>query len=72
MKIQSNLARKCKQFIRERIRINDPNRIYMTFNFTLDAFPEYTRFNKTKKVIAAIQIVEDKDGFGKAKEAVGP
>ena len=44
----------------------------MTFNFTLDAFPEYTRFNKTKKVIAAIQIVEDKDGFGKAKEAVGP
>lgn len=36
-----------------------------TFTFTLDAFPEYTRFNKTKKVIAAIQIVEDKDGFGK-------
>ena len=43
-----------------------------TFTFTLDAFPEYTRFNKTKKVIAAIQIVEDRDGFGKAKEAVGP
>lgn len=36
-----------------------------TFTFTLDAFPEYTRFNKTKKIIAAIQIVEDKDGFGK-------
>lgn len=36
-----------------------------TFTFTLDAFPEYTRFNRTKKVIAAIQIVEDKDGFGK-------
>ena len=35
-----------------------------TFTFTLDAFPEYTRFNKTKKVIAAIQIVEDKDKFG--------
>ena len=35
-----------------------------TFTFTLDAFPEYTRFNGTKKVIAAIQIVEDKDGFG--------
>ena len=35
-----------------------------TFTFTLDAFPEYTRFNKTKKVIAAIQIVEDRDGFG--------
>ena len=36
-----------------------------TFTFTLDAFPEYTRFNRTKKVIAAIQIVEDRDGFGK-------
>lgn len=35
-----------------------------TFTFTLDAFPEYTRFNKTKKVIAAIQIVEDRDKFG--------
>ena len=40
-----------------------------TFTFTMDAFPEYTRFNKTKKVIAAIQIVEDKDGFGKTVEA---
>lgn len=40
-----------------------------TFTFTLDAFPEYTRFNKTKKVIAAIQIVEDKDGFGKETTA---
>ena len=30
-----------------------------TFTFTMDAFPEYTRFDKTKKVIAAIQIVED-------------
>ena len=40
-----------------------------TFTFTLDAFPEYTRFNGTKKVIAAIQIVEDKDGFGKEPAA---
>ena len=40
-----------------------------TFTFTLDAFPEYTRFNGTKKVIAAIQIVEDKDGFGKEPTA---
>lgn len=30
-----------------------------TFTFTMDAFPDYTRFDKTKKVIAAIQIVED-------------
>ena len=28
-----------------------------TFNFVLDAFPEYTRFDKTKKVLAAIQII---------------
>ena len=30
-----------------------------TFTFTLDAFPDYTKFDKTKKVIAALQIVED-------------
>ena len=29
-----------------------------TFTFTMDAFPDYTRFNKTKKVLAAIQIIE--------------
>ena len=28
-----------------------------TFTFTMDAFPDYTRFDKTKKVLAAIQIV---------------
>ena len=28
-----------------------------TFTFTIDAFPDYTRFDKTKKVLAAIQIV---------------
>ena len=27
------------------------------FTFTMDAFPDYTRFDKTKKVLAAIQIV---------------
>ena len=30
-----------------------------TFTFTMDAFPDYTRFNKSKKVLAAIQIIED-------------
>ena len=30
-----------------------------TFTFTMDAFPDYTKFDKTKKVIAALQIVED-------------
>ena len=28
-----------------------------TFTFTMDAFPDYTRWDKTKKVLAAIQIV---------------
>ena len=30
-----------------------------TFTFTLDAFPGTTRFNPTKKVLAAIQIIEE-------------
>ena len=29
------------------------------FTFTLDAFPDYTKFDKTKKVLFALQIVED-------------
>lgn len=36
-----------------------------TFTFTMDAFPDYTKFDKTKKVIAAVQIVEDIATFGK-------
>ena len=32
-----------------------------TFTFTIDAFPDYTRFNKTKKVLAAIQVVTGND-----------
>ena len=35
-----------------------------TFTFTIDAFPDYTRFNKTKKVLAAIQIVTSGDEDG--------
>ena len=30
-----------------------------TFTFTMDAFPDYTKYNKTTKVLAAIQILED-------------
>ncbi len=30
-----------------------------TFTFTMDAFPDYTRFDRSKKVLAAIQIIED-------------
>ena len=29
-----------------------------TFTFTMDAFPDYTRFDKTKKVLAAIQMID--------------
>ncbi len=32
-----------------------------TFTFTIDAFPDYTRFDKTKKVLAAIQVVTGAD-----------
>lgn len=30
-----------------------------TFTFTMDAFPDYTRFDHNKKVLAAIQIIEE-------------
>ena len=30
-----------------------------TFTFTMDAFPDYLRFDKSKKVIAAIQLIND-------------
>ena len=33
-----------------------------TFTFTIDAFPDYTRFDSTKKVLAAIQVIESASG----------
>jgi hypothetical protein len=30
-----------------------------SFTFTMDAFPDYTRFDRSKKVLAAIQIIKD-------------
>lgn len=30
-----------------------------TFTFTMDAFPDYTRFDRSKKVLAAIQVIKD-------------
>jgi hypothetical protein len=33
-----------------------------TFTFTMDAFPDYTKFDKTKKVLFAIQIIDETDG----------
>ena len=38
-----------------------------TFTFTMDAFPDYTRFDKKKKVLAAIQVIDD---AGTLSEAV--
>ena len=32
-----------------------------TFTFTMDAFPDYTRWNKTKKVLSVIQILTEDD-----------
>ena len=33
----------------------------MTFTFTIDCFPAYTKFNKTKKVLATLQILDPED-----------
>lgn len=30
-----------------------------TFTFTMDAFPDYTKFDRTHKVLAAIQVIQD-------------
>ena len=32
-----------------------------TFTFTIDAFPAFTKFNKTKKVMAALQIIDPQE-----------
>ena len=40
-----------------------------TFTFTIDAFPDYTRFDPEKKVLAAIQIVSDDDATEEKRTA---
>lgn len=35
-----------------------------TFTFTMDAFPDYTRFDRTKKVLSVIQIITDDEAEG--------
>lgn len=40
-----------------------------TFTFTLDCFPDYTRWNKEEKVIAAIQIIPKDAGASKIRLA---
>lgn len=43
-----------------------------TFKFTMDAFPGYTYFNPTRKVLCAIQIIEDAMAGAKNVETVFP
>jgi len=50
VKIQSN-------FTFSMASTGDPS----TFTFTMDAFPDYTYFNKTKKVLCVMQIVNESD-----------
>lgn len=38
-----------------------------TFDFVLDAFPEYSKFDATKKVLAILQVVEDTDSDDEAQ-----
>ena len=38
-----------------------------TFTFTIDAFPDYTRFDPTKKVLAAIQVITEAEGAEEVK-----
>lgn len=49
---------KVRAVLKERMQINDLHRRYLTFDFTMDAFPGYTYFDKTKKVLCALQIVD--------------
>lgn len=41
-----------------------------TFTFTMDAFPGYTYFNKAKKVLCVIQIIEDAESSTSTAETV--
>lgn len=61
VKIQSN-------FTFSMASTGDPS----TFTFTMDAFPGYTYFNKTKKVLCVIQIVEDSEASTKEIKSVMP
>jgi hypothetical protein len=42
-----------------------------TFTFTMDAFPDYTRFDRSKKVLAAIQIIKTADAGVDHRHATG-
>ena len=59
VKIQSN-------FTFSMAATGDPS----TFTFTMDAMPGYTYFNKTKKVLCVIQIIEDSEESTKPTQSV--
>lgn len=59
VKIQSN-------FTFSMASTGDPS----TFTFTMDAFPGYTYFDKTKKVLCAIQIVDDKTDRSASRKSI--
>ena len=59
VKIQSN-------FTFSMAATGDPS----TFTFTMDAMPGYTYFNKTKKALCVIQIIEDSEESTKPTESV--
>ena len=61
VKIQSN-------FTFSMASTGDPS----TFTFTMDAFPGYTYFDKKKKVLCVIQVVEDATGSAANWDTVMP
>ena len=61
VKIQSN-------FTFSMAATGDPS----TFTFTMDAFPGYTYFDRTKKVLCAIQIVDDATEITTTQKTVFP
>ena len=61
VKIQSN-------FTFSMAATGDPS----TFTFTMDAFPGYTYFDKTKEVLCAIQVVDDATATAEVQKTVFP
>ena len=61
VKIQSN-------FTFSMAATGDPS----TFTFTMDAFPGYTYFDRTKKVLCAIQVVDDAKEVTETQKTVFP
>lgn len=59
VKIQSN-------FTFSMAATGDPS----TFTFTMDAFPGYTYFNKTKKVLCVMQVIDDSEATSAELESV--